>query len=324
MTTLRSRWRGLALGAALLTAAAPAAANGRFPASTQLVIHPTDPQQLLLRVTFGLLLSHDGGTTFSWVCEAAVGYGGTQDPAVGLTSQGAVMVAAFEGLATSLDQGCSFSFVPETADDFVIDVAVDKLHPSSGVALTSTGDNDPNTEGPLKFRVHVLETQDDGATWATIGSPVDSTVLAETIDPAPSRPQRLYVSGVTIETKDGQATRRGALMVSDDRGQTWTRHDVDLQGDKSVYIAAVDPVDPDRVYLRTASLDQAQDRLLLTTDAGQTVQQVGAVTGSMLGFALSPDGSRLAIGGPTAGVLVADTTTFAFTQTSTIEAACLA
>lgn len=301
--------------AALLASPSGAHANGRFPAANQLVFHPSDPQQILIRVTFGLLLSRDGGQTFSWVCEKAVGYGGVQDPAVAVTSDGSLLVAAFEGLASSHDGGCSFAFVKEAEKEFVIDVAIDKNEPSSAVAITSTG------QGGLTFNVQVLETSDAGKSWSLIGVPVDPSILAETIDPAPSRKQRLYVSGFSSVIENNQQIRTGALVVSDDRGKSWERHEVDLQGDKSVYIAAVDPKDPDRVFLRTRGAEQ--DRLILTEDGGKSFQTVASIPGSMLGFALSPDGSKVAIGGPSAGVLVADTTSFQFAQVSAIENACL-
>jgi photosystem II stability/assembly factor-like uncharacterized protein len=305
----------LALAASLLTAPTLALANGRFPAANQLVVHPSDPQQLLIRVTFGMLLSRDGGQNFSWVCEKAVGYGGVQDPAVALTSDGSLLVAAFEGLATSHDGGCSFAFVKEAEKEFVIDVATDKGDPSSAVAVTSTG------KGGLTFHVQVLETTDAGKSWSLIGTPLDPSLLAETIDSAPSRKQRLYVSGFSSVIVDGKQERSGALMVSDDRGKTWERRDLDLGTDKSVYIAAVDPQDPDRIFLRTRGVEQ--DRLLLTEDAGKSFTTLATVPGSMLGFALSPDGKKIAIGGPSAGVLVADTGSFQFAQVSAIENACL-
>jgi photosystem II stability/assembly factor-like uncharacterized protein len=304
-----------ALAASLLAAPAAALANGRFPAANQLVVHPTDPQQILVRVTFGVLLSRDGGQSFSWVCEKAVGYGGVQDPAVALTSDGSLLVAAFEGLATSHDGGCSFAFVKEVEKEFVIDVATDKGDPSSAVAVTSTG------KGGLTFNVRVLETTDAGKSWSLIGTPIDPSLLAETIDPAPSRKQRLYVSGFSSVIVDGKQERSGALMVSDDRGTTWERRDLDLGTDKSVYIAAVDPQNPDRIFLRTRGAEQ--DRLLLTEDAGKSFTTLATVPGSMLGFALSPDGKKIAIGGPSVGVLVADTGSFQFAQVSAIENACL-
>ncbi|MCS6902538.1 MAG: hypothetical protein NZX77_22610, partial [Polyangiaceae bacterium] len=299
----------------LLTAPVPALANGRFPAANQLVVHPTDPQQILVRVTFGVLLSRDGGQSFSWICEKAVGYGGVQDPAVALTSNGSLLIAAFEGLAISHDGGCSFAFVKEAEKEFVIDVAVDKGNPSSAVAVTSTG------KGGLTFNVQVLETTDAGSTWSLIGTPIDPALLAETIDPAPSRKQRLYVSGFSSVIVDGKQIRSGALMVSDDRGTTWERRDLDLGADQSVYIAAVDPQNPDRVFLRTRGIEE--DRLLLTEDAGKSFTTLTTVPGSMLGFALSPDGKKVAIGGPSAGVRVADTSSFQFVQVSSIENACL-
>jgi hypothetical protein len=305
-----------ALAGALLAFPSTGLANGRFPAANQIVFHPSDPDRMLIRVTFGALLSQDGGKTASWLCEPLVGYGGVQDPAVAITSDGTLLFAAFEGLARSHDQGCSFSFVPESEKEFVVDVAVDKQNPSSAVAITSSG------QGDLTFRVQVLETQDSGKNWAFVGAPIDPSILAETIDPAPSRPQRLYVSGFSSSIVDGKQLRQGALVVSDDRAQSWIRRDIDLAGDQSVFIAAVDPVNPDRVYLRTRGPEQ--DRLLLTTDAGQTFSTVASLPGAMLGFALSPDGTRVAIGGPVSGVWIADTSSFQFSKVSAVEAQCLA
>lgn len=305
----------LAALAAALLATPVASANGRFPAANQLVFHPTDPQRLAIRVTFGVLLSDDGGKRFSWACEQAIGYGGTQDPAIALTGDGSLAVAAFEGLITTHDRGCSFGLVGALKDEFVIDVAVDRKNPSSAVIVTSTGKSN-NT-----FHVQVYETLDDGKSWAPAGSAIPEDFLAETIDAAPSRPERLYVSGFYTTKVDGKLVRHGAIEASDDRGKTWTRHEVDLLDDKSLFIAAVDPSDPDRLYVRTKGV--ASDRLLLSTDGAKSFQTIHSIEGSMLGFALSPDGSRVAIGGPTGGLLVADTSTHAFSKIADKQIACL-
>src|SRR4051812_2930136 len=74
-----------------------ARANGRFPAANQLVASRTDPDFFVLRTTFGILFSHDHGTTWDWICEKAVGYGGVEDPSMGLTSTG-VIAGVFSGL----------------------------------------------------------------------------------------------------------------------------------------------------------------------------------------------------------------------------------
>ena len=49
----------LAVLGLMLGAPSPARANGRFPESNQLVFSAQEPDLVLLRVTFGLLVSHD-------------------------------------------------------------------------------------------------------------------------------------------------------------------------------------------------------------------------------------------------------------------------
>jgi hypothetical protein len=306
---------GLALASVMSLWPAQAAANGRFPAANQLVKLPDDASRLFIRTTFGLLSSHDGGASFEWLCESQAGYSGSQDPAVMMVGDGAFVVALFDGLATSLDGGCSFERAPALEGQYVIDVALDKQKPSSAVALTSSGlDND-------KFYNQVFETSDGGKSWGKVGVPAPDDLLSETIEPAPSRPERIYVSGFYV-VKDGTSSvRHGVVEVSDDRGKSWARTEVDLAGDTSVFIAAVDPTDADRVYARTTGI--TQDRLMLSIDGGKSFSPVLTVEGSMLGFALSPDGKQIAAGGPAAGVLVAQRDSLAFEKKADKIVACL-
>ena len=53
----------------LVVPAREARANGRFPAANQLAHSPTDPKLFVLRTTFGILVSHDAGASWDWVCE---------------------------------------------------------------------------------------------------------------------------------------------------------------------------------------------------------------------------------------------------------------
>ncbi|HEY0464521.1 MAG TPA: hypothetical protein VGC79_09945, partial [Polyangiaceae bacterium] len=77
------------LAAALLFCAPrPASANGRYPKADQLAIAPDDPQFLAVRTTFGVLVSHDSGQNWDWICERALGYSGVQDPTLGLMERG--------------------------------------------------------------------------------------------------------------------------------------------------------------------------------------------------------------------------------------------
>lgn len=306
----------IAFSIAAVSFSGSASANGRFPAANHISLHPSDPAQLFVRTTFGLLVSRDAGAKFEWLCESLVGYGGAIDPAVQMLHDGSLSVALFDGLRVSRDGGCSFQAAPPLEGQFVIDLAVDRDVAGSAVALTSTGiDGD-------KFYVQVFETTDSGATWAKLGAQLPDDLLAETLDPAPSRPQRIYVSGFTTPLVPGGPDRQGIVEVSDDRGATWARSLVDLAGDLSLYIAGVDPVDPDRVYARSKGVQA--DRLLVSSDGGATFSTVFTTKGALLGFALSPDGQRVAVSSTADGLWVAPRDSLAFAKVSALRATCLA
>jgi hypothetical protein len=289
--------------------ATSASANGRFPAAGQVVIGPTNPQHLVVRATYGILQSTDGGASWGWICEDSVGYGGVEDPAVALTAGGTLLAGIFEGLAVSHDLGCSFAFEGgPLAEQYVIDVTIEPNAPSHALAITSSG-------GGGGFHVVLVESLDDGATWAQAGVAVDTQFLALTVEVAASDPDRIYLSGLF------GADYEGAVARTDDRGQSWSITPFDLQGGNGAYIGAVDPNDPDRLWVR---VDHDQDDALYVSDDGaQTWTKVAEATGEMLGFALSPDGQSIAIGGPDFGLWVASSADHEFTQAAQIEVKCL-
>ncbi len=57
-----------------------ALANGRAPITNGVFFRPGSNTDIWVRTTFGLLVSHDDGCTFRWICEQNVGYGGIFDP----------------------------------------------------------------------------------------------------------------------------------------------------------------------------------------------------------------------------------------------------
>jgi hypothetical protein len=303
--------KSLATAAALflsITAVAPTTeANGRFPGANHLVFGPSDAARIAVRTTFGALLSRDGGATFRWVCEEAVGYAGQQDPAIALFEDGTLATAALEGAFVSHDAGCSHQrLVADTSVDFT----VARSEPSRGLLITSTF-----VKGVHEARV--LLTVDSGHSFSRL-SLFDEGFYPDTIDIAPSAPTRAYVSGTF---SDGQKLQ-GAVDRSDDGGVTWKRQVFDLQGDSGVYLAAVDPQNPDRVYVRTTG--KAADRLLASDDAGATFAVRATVPGGLLGFALSPDGTQVAIGGPSVGVQTATRDALVFTTVNAVPVNCLA
>src|SRR5262249_20609696 len=162
-------------------------------------------------------------------------------------------------------------------------VAVEQKDPSHAVAITSTGAKNGS------FHVILVETQDDGATFTQAGTALDTALLAATVEVAPSNPDRVYVSGLFGMNFEG------AIARTDDRGKTWSLLPFDLKGGSGVYIGAVDPANPDRLWARVDGADA--DTLYVSDDGAQTWSDVATTMGQMLGFALSPDGKQVAIGG---------------------------
>jgi uncharacterized protein (TIGR03382 family) len=202
------------------------------------------------------------------------------------------------------------------------------------LALASTvqaGGGGTNNDSQL------FQSTDDGATWTALGSKIDPTATLETVDVARSDPNRIYLSGWRGPPN---ASRVVMLLVSTDKGQTWTERDIpsslfDGATEDRVWIGGVDPADADRVYLRSnAHKDGGKSRLYVTTNAGQTFTEIKSfdmgpahmsyLLGEFLGFALSPDGSKIYFGSSQGGLFVADRATMKVTQTSPIDIHCLA
>ena len=280
---------GVALAVALSLASGTASANGRFPRAQQLIENPNDPAHLILRSTYGILVTKDAGSSWFWICEKAVGYGGTDDPALGLTESGRLLAGIFDGLSMSADGGCDWSFAGGAlADRYVVDLTVEKNDRTRALAMVSMGGQPNNT-----FLNQLFRSTDSGATWAQLGSNLDPNLLLLTLDPAPSDSTRIYVSALEFGG-DGGASQ-GYLLRSTDDGTTF--EPVPIAGTSladSPFIGAVDPVDPLRVYVRVAG--NPNDKLLVSSDGGTTFTEVLSGQAELFGFALSPDGATVLAG----------------------------
>lgn len=291
-----------------------AQANGRFPYANHIVVDPSDQKHVLVRTTYGMIQSFDAGASWKWVCEQSVGYGGAFDPAIAVTGTGRELVGLFDGLTTSADRGCTYALAtePVVTKQFVIDFVVQPSDPKHALALTSTGSSGG-------FHVVLAESKDGGATWAQLGADLPKDFNSETLEIAASRPERIYLSGTAGEP------RQGVIFVTDDGAKTWDRLAFDLNGGLAPYLAAVDPNDPQIVYVRldgNATNGQG-DSLWVSRDGAKTWTKLAETKGDMLGFALSPDGSKIAFGGPADGLWLTSTTTPAPTKVSSIGARCL-
>jgi MYXO-CTERM domain-containing protein len=309
---LRSLGLSLALALGLSALSAPALANGRFPAAGQIAVDPSDPTHIVVRATYGLVTTHDTGKHWSWICESSVGYGGFEDPMVSLTADGSVMAGIFEGLSVTHDSGCQWDFAQGgLANKYVIDLATDKNDPKSAVLLLS------NSVGGSMFLTQMWESKDNAGTWAQTGVNLPADFLGLTLDAAPSDPERVYVSG-----RFGGPDFQGTLERTKDRGKTWEKLPIPQSNDTNLpYIGGVDPQNPDVVYVR---LDGAKtDHLVASKDGGATWTEAFTSSGNLFGFAVSPDGSTVALGGDTDGIWTAPAGTLAFQKMSNVGARCL-
>jgi hypothetical protein len=290
--------------------AGTASANGRFPASSAVVL--TDGDTMLVRATFGLLVSRDRGATFGFVCERAVGFSGIEDPPYVVTPSGAIVAATFEGVSVSRDGGCTWSFAGGGRKWIFVDMTMQPdgtLHAISSMYSKTT-------DAGIRYDNALFVSKDDALGFGQIGGAIDPSLLLETIDVAHGR---IYVSAIRGEGPD----RKGVFLVSRDGGAKLEEHAVPLiAGERAPYIAAVDPKNVDRVYVRTAGDPGGASRLLVTDDAGKTFRVAYASKSPLLGFALSPDGTSLVTGGRD-GLFASPTDSFAFEKKSSIEVQCL-
>jgi len=315
------RWLTISLVVALLFAR-DALANGRYPLANQLVARPGDPTHLVARTTFGLLRSDDAGAIWTWVCEDALGMlDVAEDPSLALTGDGTTVVAYSQGINVSHD-GCTWTpAVGIPGGRFAVDVTVSPARPHDVLAIELSIDS--SSASVSGYSLQLVASADDGATWTDVGAPLPG-FLGATVEVATATADRIYVSGKVL------ATDQPTLARSDDGGGTFTLQAIaGVASDAGVFIGGVDPVDSDVVYLRSSPTATAPGRVIVTRDGGATFVDLVTIPGDVSGFALSPDGATLAVGGVDTGLFIGSTagadgsSTAAFPMTGTVKPSCL-
>ncbi|HVR20934.1 MAG TPA: MYXO-CTERM sorting domain-containing protein [Polyangiaceae bacterium] len=331
------RLRTALLSASLLFAATPSLANGRFPLSQRLFQDQGNQDHFVVSATFGLLVSRDHGLNWYHVCEAALTSGiETADPLLELTTDGSMLSALVRPLRRSSDCGCTWEAVlGDGADQSLTDITKSGANTLLALARTSGP--------PTVFRIE--RSSDDGRTWSKV-SDLPQNLQAFTFDAAPSNPMRVYVSVILKADPDaGMPQSVPAVLVSDDGGVNFGVPRP-IQGATAVdqpYIAAVHPTDPDTLYLRTdawtqnteTEIDEANDALFVSDDAGVSFREVLRKHAKLFGFAISPDASTVlaGYGDPVqaardvypedTGIYTASAADLAFTQALNAPVSCL-
>ncbi|MCG8555144.1 MAG: hypothetical protein MJD61_07630, partial [Proteobacteria bacterium] len=278
----------MALAAALASwSATPTVlANGRYPSAQQLIEDPRSPEHLIVRATYGLLVTRDTGKRWSLICEQAVGYGGNEDPALGLLGDGTLLAGLFGGLALGSADGCTWSKAQGALGELeIVDVSVDPLERARALALGREAQHGLSTH-------RLWRTSDSGASWQRLGGPfgAELDLVATAFDVAASDPKRVYVSGLGLVP-----ALRGVLLRTDNGGVGWTLLPIADTGPQAVpFFTAVAPNDRDTIYVRVRGSNR--DRLLVSSSGGQSWRSVLEGRAVMAGFALSPDGTQVAVG----------------------------
>lgn len=302
------------LALALLWTPLAASAHGRPPRVERVAFDPSDPDRIVIGATIGLIVSSDGGASWTWVCAAAFGADPTQeDPDVVVAGDGALVLATFDGAARGEPDLCDFSFPPGPARDvFVVDLAADPSDAAIVLGLASSGVSDDR----------LVRSEDSGRTWSAVGAPI-ADILTERVAIAPSDPSRIYVSGAIPDP----TRRRAFVLRSSDGGQSFAQTELALvDGERLPHVVGVDPTDPDRLFVRMArgTVDPRNERLLYSDDGGATFTSILELQ-SMRAFAISEDGRTLFAGSATgAGLWVARDGATVFEQVSDLDVRCLA
>jgi len=273
-----------------------ALANGRPPLTNGVHFSPADSHSLYVASTFGLLVSHDDGCSFRWLCEQSIGYGGTFDPKYRVAVDGTIFATTFTGLRVSRDRGCSFSTAtsdkplgdPGRIADRWID-AID-VGPTGEIWVATADSGKPN---------NVYRSTDNGMTFAPRGM-LSQAIWWKSLTIAPSRAQRIYATGYQVAgtaSGGGQMPPTAHFEITDDDGLTWVESPlagVQYGSTPLVYVVGVDRTNPDVVLMSSSRANPPNgDRLYRSTDGGVTWREVLATTGALLDVASAPTGNVL-------------------------------
>ena len=277
----------LAAASALALGGGTARANGRVPTILSVEARDDTPATIMLGATFGLVVTFDGGATWGYVCETALGYMGTFDPIFVDGSTGTWMATLFDGIARTDDGGCTWTTPGGTEGIGGWRSLVENPTVPGNFFAATGGDSG-------SFAVYA--STDDGLTFAptTLASPA---MYYDGIVVSPVDPMRIYVGSWYPMPRQGWVNR------SDDGGGSWTTTEHSTMNQIRLRVLGTSATDPDVVlWIEDGMFDQ----IWRSDDGGVT----GSVSWDGEGapfaaFTVAPDGTMYAAN--LAGVLVSST-----------------
>ncbi len=286
--------RAFVLGAGVVVGAWSTGASAAEPQVFSVVSSAVDPAVLLLRTTTHNFLSRDGGSSWGFLCQQAVGYRTDEIPSFGITQTGTLLAATFTGLSTSYDGACQWLPAEGPLGTMVMaDVVVDPSEPSRAFAVVGAQRfPDPG------FLNQVHLSSDDARSWNQLGDDfsVEPYLTEVAISPSDSDVVYLLSKGSEVTT----------LHRSGDRGRSWQENLVPFAGPRhNAYFSEIHPADPSSVLIRIqgrvpdaaiAPSVRADDSVLLTPDGGETWTVVFAADARVAGAVFVDDGVVVGVG----------------------------
>jgi hypothetical protein len=280
---------------ALVGMTTAAATNGRPAATSSIQFRPGDEQDIAAGMTFGLVLSHDGGATWQWMCEKAVHSGGTYDPVFEWSSKSSALFATtFDGFRVMRD-GCSFDATALASGTPPTFMSAQAIGPNGDLFVAASDKGDGK----------IYKSSDDGKSFLTVATPGQPNDYWVTIAVAPSDSKRVYLTGFRpIADND----KEFLLFKSVDGGQTYTP--MSSKGfitsmNSTIEIAGISKTDSDLVFARVTAQDgNIADAVYRSTDGGDTTWEPILTKGDSLhAFVVRANGDLVAAT-PTLGAFV--------------------
>src|SRR5262245_662866 len=270
-----------------------ARADGAFP-DAQTVLLPIDrPHQIIVSTNFGLVFSEDDGAHWQYSCEMQATTN-VRLYALGAAPDDRIFALSDFGVATSADAGCSWRLGAGPFEGgLVLDYFADPTDANHVVAVAEP----PGLSGLLPAQV--FESRDGGLGYPTVLHPGVAAGGIAGVEIARSDPRTIYVA--LYETSGADTQTHPRLARSTDGGAVWQTIDLEpMLGASRVTIAAVDPGDADRLYLRvsgTGSDGRSVDSIAVSTDGGQTfTRPVNLSGGKLMTFVARANGTVLTTG----------------------------
>jgi photosystem II stability/assembly factor-like uncharacterized protein len=274
---------------ALAALARGAAANGRAPATSTITFRQGHESDVAIGLTFGLLISHDAGKTWTWMCENAVGYTGTYDPHYAFSASGALFATTFTGVRLERD-ACTFAMTP--AGTTFASVATLGPDPDHIYYYAASQPADLHTVADFK----IYKSTDDGVSFTPVApdaqQPPQDVSWWQTLEVAPSDPLRLYLTGYRFA--DGAPgmgkVKQPLLLRSEDGGATWIPVPIDAGAvtfapNSVMDIVGIDATNPDHLYARVEVDDNTlSDSIYRSTDKGATWHRINHKAAAIRGF----------------------------------------